>query len=185
MLPNTAKVKPTAIVPAHFVNMCFGYGTDIVSEYAKRRATECVIGYQDIGKDPVAQANAKAAECALAAYLGLDLYEAVDWSTDAPDPGWDIRHGGIRIDVKGALPRSSYLIWSLKKLHLLERKEFDVFVLVKGEKIIGDKDANFEITGWISKAAFMVQSEIAGPGHRLHEGTRYLHQGALHDFPIA
>lgn len=115
------------------------------------------------------QTQAKLAEVAFAIWVGENPTDAVHWGR-RPDRGFDIAVGKYRVDVKHTNQHGQYLIWPVKKRHIFASKPFDALVLVKGAGAV------YYVWRWIPKDEFFQKKQEAGPGHRLTEGTWFVHQ---------
>ena len=153
---------------------------------ARAFAERAVAGYRDgrkstaqslngIELDVPAQMAAREAEMAFCKFFGLDPREALDWS-EFPDFGSDVTHAGIRWDVKHAAGDKVLLLWPVSKNDDYDRKVFDAFALVTGSA------PWMTVWGWISKADFAQDHQVAQYGSQLIPGTRHLHKGRLTRF---
>jgi hypothetical protein len=127
-----------------------------------------------IDKDVEAQAQARAAECALCQYLQIPA-EMLNWGTDRPDHGCDLIVGDLELDCKRSHWGGRRLIWPISKNPIFHSKRFTHLVFVRGE------DTTFEIVGWIGKQEFFEQKEIAPVGHPLKAGTWFVPREKLTD----
>lgn len=118
--------------------------------------------------DVLKLAQARAAECFFALYLGLDPLRVLGAGV-GPDAGYDLVAGGVRYDVKWT-KAGHYLTWPAKKVAIFDRTAFDRLVLVKGEH------PDFEIAGWIGKDEFRARHGVAGAEHILDPGTWFMHE---------
>ena len=116
-------------------------------------------------------ALSKMGECVFALECGLDPLKVLKWDPDIPDK-WDVEHLGRKCDVKTTHPGSVYLLWSVAKNGIWEDTQFDTMVLtkVKIEEGIGFS------YGWIPKLHFTTRHLVAGPNHKLDEGTWHMDQ---------
>ena len=149
------------------IQRCRQFGNDIVANYG-----EYCTAY-GIEHDPVAQALARVAECAVCEYFELPL-SVLDWGMrKRGDRGCDLLAPGVgRVDSKWTRHRDGALIWPVMHNDKLAGKVFDVFVLVTGLPQHG-----LFVSGWTTKQFFMLNKDEAGPGHpRFYEGTWYLDQ---------
>lgn len=160
-------------VPYDLLRDCWAFAERSVAGYARgekstRQSTH------GIERSVRRQAAAKAAECAVALWAWRDPRKVLDWSS-RPDRGHDIVLAGSKIDVKQISAYARLLFWPGNKRADLPGKDFDLFVLVKGDLDTGW----FSIMGWMSKPEFMATARVAGPGHKLAEGDLYVDQAEL------
>jgi hypothetical protein len=121
--------------------------------------------------DPVLQANAKAAECAFCLWAGFDPLYAVRWRH--ADSGYDVVWFTVRIDVKQTCHRNGRLLWPIGKQKIIDRKDFDVFVLACGS------GADFDLCGWITKTSFLKHYKTADGKNGMTSGTWFMDQAEL------
>lgn len=108
--------------------------------------------------------RARIAEVAHRIYYGLDPRGAF---RDTIDSGFDIivPANRVRADVKAHKPWSQWACWPVGKNRLYPDKQFDVLTwgLVEGTECW--------LAGWMTKEDFFRRKMVAGPNHKLDEGT--------------
>jgi hypothetical protein len=153
------------------IERCYNFGQQMVADYANGFCNASLaVSSHDAERNPKIQAKAKMAECAFAIYAGLSPNK-VKWGTGI-DAGSDIALGAALIDIKWTA-HGRCLIWPYRKTEFFDSKNFDALVMVKGDVPV------FWIQGWISKIQFKAQKQIAGPNHKLTQGTWYIDQDNL------
>lgn len=121
-------------------------------------------------------AQGKIGEAAVALFLGLDAWTAVNWSVARPDVGTDvIGPHGVRIDAKTNFPHLP-LIWSRDVNDLYDQKAFDVLLSVSIEP---DDFHRCWIEGFLSKKEFKRQHLVAGENSRLQVDTWFFPKDEL------
>lgn len=166
-------------VPPELVRRCEEWGPWFVEHLAKGGSPHTLaLASHGAETNPVLQAQSKIAECIFALHMDLDPDSAVGWFSEQPDDTWDVLVGETRVDVKGTGLNSHFLIWPIRKNPTFDKKRFHVLALVKTDGTRG------YVHGWIGKRSFRRGREIAGPGHPLTEGTRFMHEDKLHRMSI-
>lgn len=160
-------------LPSDLMERCKHYGQRRVWLYRRGfNAASLAVSSHGAENNPELQAIALMSECAFALWASLDPIGAVNWS-DRCDAGFDVKAWGARWDVKYTGRNGRYLIWPIRKRHILASKQFDDLVLIKAAP------PRFLIVGWILKAIFVADHHTAPLGHALDEGTWYLDQSEL------
>jgi hypothetical protein len=152
---------------------CVEHGQQAVRDYADGRADRS-LAFSSHGaeRDAKLQAASKMAECILARRLGLPL----DPLFNTPFFSYDVATLRQTLDVKQTGLHGRYLIWPVRKNDIFASKAFDHLALVKSEWNRGVP------IGWIEKWEFHELKVVAGPGHRLTEGTWHVDESILHSF---
>jgi hypothetical protein len=155
------------------------WAEQVVADYAAgRKARSRALSCCDADSNVRLQAEARMCECAFSLWAGLDPDAALDWGRQC-DRGFDLAWRGRRWDVKATRMTGRFLLWPVSKNHLYAAKNFDALVLVKHAV------PRFEIAGWVSKAHFAAHHRVAGAGHKLFVGTRYVPEDELWDMEAA
>jgi hypothetical protein len=153
-------------LPDVWIARCWKHARKIVCDYAVgKHAPSLAVSSHGAEKNIGLQAQAKMAEVAFAIWCGCDPEAVVNWSGEI-DPGFDVFHK-IKFDVKHTA-HGHRLIWPINKNDFFDSKDFDALVLVRGESPL------FNIWKWIWKKDFRRGRLIAGEGHDLTPGTRYM-----------
>ena len=161
-------------LPPDLIARCQQYGVGVVESYAagRNRGSRALSSHGAEG-NAILQATGKMAECAFCRWAGLNPDEALNWSGHS-DPGFDaLMAYGLRVDTKMTGWNGRCLIWPINKTFLLKDEPLDILVLVKA------KPPLFQIAGWIGRDAFLIGHRVAGPNHKLDEGTWYMDQDDL------
>jgi hypothetical protein len=152
---------------------CVEYGHQAVRDYEAGRADRS-LAFSSHGaeRNPKLQAESKMAECILARRLDL----SVDPLFNSPFFSYDVETLRLNLDVKQTSLHGRYLIWPVRKNDIFASKAFDHLALVKSDWNRGAP------AGWIEKWEFHDLKVVAGPGHRLTEGTWHVDESVLHSF---
>lgn len=163
-------------LPRELYVRCMTAGATTVQDLQKPTtvgdALSAAISSHGAELDPVLQGEAKAAECAVCLWIGLDPDKAVHWRHT--DNGYDV-YWVLRYDVKHSKHDNARLIWPIKKRHLLAQKQFDAFILVTGGQ------GQYDLRSWITKVDFQHTHHIATESDGLTPGTWFLPQRELND----
>jgi hypothetical protein len=157
----------TVILDAWVVHRCIRHGhlkvfelTHGLSPVTTEKTT------YGIEHDPLVQAQAKMAECALCDYLRCSI-ELLHWGA-GPDNGTDLTYLG-RHGVKSTGSMTGrYLFWPYNRNDELAEAPIDFLWLVRVEA------PSCHLAGWVTKAHFLRSHHTAGDGHKLKTGTCYL-----------
>jgi hypothetical protein len=164
------------VLPSDLVRRCRQYGYEAVAKYARgEQENSHAYSYRGADKDPEVWQLSKMGECVFAIEHALDPLAAVNWIC-RPDKH-DVQLDNVRVEIKSSHPRAKYLFWSIVKNGLFAAAEFDVIVLTR-------VSLKYEVgysAGWVTKQEFADQHLVAGPDHKLDEGTWYMEQPSLHE----
>jgi hypothetical protein len=160
------------VLPPDVVSKCRKFGEDLVAQYSRGESPNSR-AYSSHGaeRNIDLQTQAKAAECAFAIWLGVEI-NSLHWSR-GPDLGADVEMRGFQFDVKRSHEHSQWLIWPVAKNQIFGAKRFNTLVLARGTT------PKFEINGWIRKHEFFKHKQTAPAGHKLTEGTWYIDKDLL------
>jgi hypothetical protein len=165
-------------LPSDLLGACVRYGKTLRAHYASGGSPQSrAFSSHGAENNPILLGESKMAECIFCMEAGLNPREALKWSVDHPDGDYDCLLRQVRVDVKYTGINSRYLIWPINKNPIFDSKGFDALVLIK---LDGDRGRGF-VQGWMTKASFRKLRSIAGPGHKLDAGTRYVDQDLLLD----
>jgi hypothetical protein len=170
------------VLSVEIMQRCDDYGLVQATAYATGLSSTARSSH-GIERDPVRLALARKAECALCVALALDPLTALDWS-QYPDPGFDAKWFGVRIDVKQTVWRNRYLCYPGAKVVDFHRHGVDIFVLVKSDPPL------FRLAGFVTKARFKAKHQVepGAPGskgpHGLDAGTWFMHERDLTDIAL-
>jgi hypothetical protein len=169
-------MKPIVQIPQSLIDKCIDHGKRIVATYRNGgNAASLAVSSHGAQHNPHLQATGKIAECAFFLWMGVDPLLFVNW-TDHCDRGCDARFHGVRFDIKTTTMRGQYLIWPINKNGFYESKGFDALALIKLDLCTA------ELTGWVSKARFLAEHQVADEAHKLDCGTWYMHERELSRF---
>ncbi len=165
-------------LPSDLLARCIKAGEiivrDLLNPATLEDAMSAALSSHGAELDPILQANGKAAECAFCLWAGFDPLYSVRWRRHA-DSGYDVVWFTVRIDVKQTCHRNGRLIWPIGKAALLEKKDFDLFVLACGS---GDA---FDLCGWVTKTNFLKSYHVSNGHDGLTAGTWFMEQRELHE----
>jgi len=166
-------------LPADLATRCIDAGEKIVRIMAnpQTRADAMCAALTTHGaeRNPLVQADAKAAEVAMCLWAGFDPMYSVRWLH--ADSGYDVAWFTVRIDVKQTRHYYGRLIWSIGRNDLLAsgKKDFDVMVLACGTI------PEFDLCGWITKHKFLANHRVADGSNGLTKGTWFMEQDELRE----
>lgn len=171
-------------LPSELCSQCWEFGQAMVVHYAGGGSPRSrAVSSHGAESNPVLHAESKVAECVAAMHFELFPGVALKWVANNADRGWDLIVARTRVDVKQVSCGKRYLLWPIKKNEFFDDKEFDVLMLVETETsmIAGNPvgSARGFVAGWISKRRFRREREVAGDGHALDPGTRYIEKSKL------
>ena len=177
MKPDRAVIE----LPPDLVRDCDQWGHWIVAHYAGGGSSQSrAFSSHGAENNPVLQSNSKIAECIFALHMNMDPRQAVRSSLES----WDIKVGQTLVDVKRTELDNKFLIWPINKNPIYATKHFHVLALVKtaSQRDAGGAAINASgyVRGWIGKRSFAARRQIAGPAHKLTEGTWHMHEDLLH-----
>jgi hypothetical protein len=163
---SAATNQNDVLLPSDWIENCWKHARRMVADYqAGKHARSLAVSSHGAENDIRLQAWAKMAEVAFALWCGCDPGVVVGWSGEI-DPGFDV-FCKIKFDVKHTA-HGRRLIWPINKNDFFDSKNFDALVLVCGEPPL------FTIWKWMPKEEFRKRRLIAGEGHDLTPGTRYM-----------
>ena len=120
-------------------------------------------------------------EVALCIYLGINPETEMNWGTDRPDSGYDIKVGDKTVDVKATTHAfASRLMWPVTKVDKLSQAA-DIFVLARVAAAPGEDGSRIvRLTGWVTRDEFIAQHWKAKGISGVVDGTPYMNEKSLY-----
>lgn len=154
-----------------WIEDCEDFAVRVVKAYRERRGRgreeSLSLSWGGAEENTDIWCEARMGELACCGYLNLKPELHLEWGEDV-GRAWDLVYESYLIDVKNTHTR--YLFWPVNKTRIFDQKNFTVLVsttATRGNNVV-------VLNGWMAKKDFRRDRLIAGVGHDLAEGTRYV-----------